>query len=110
MGKLRAAVRNLQEDEIFERTLLRGPDLVEEQQPTSNDIDAILRSMMSAGPVASSRAPTEPAGSPLPIHSPVPSNASLVGAFTLGSTSDTSTTSASKRPSKSRSKGKSKKT
>ena len=108
MHNLRAQVRKLQEDEIFERTLLQGSNIVEEQQPSSGDIDAIMRSMMgSAG--LSSRAPTEPTGSPPPILSPVPSNASLVGGFTIGSTSDTSTTSASKRPNKSRGKGKSKK-
>ncbi|KAH8104655.1 hypothetical protein BXZ70DRAFT_1062196 [Cristinia sonorae] len=107
---LRAEVRKLQEDEIFERRLHQNLQAAEEQQPSSGDIDAIMRSMM--GNIAeSSRAPTEPAGSPLPIVSPVPSNASLVGAFAIGSNSDdTSTTSASKRPSKTRTKGKSKRT
>ncbi|THH30035.1 hypothetical protein EUX98_g4140 [Antrodiella citrinella] len=109
MQNLRKEVRKLQEDEIFERTLLRGSNVSEEQQPSSCDIDDIMRSMM--GPAASSRAPTEPtSGSPLLIVSPVPSNASLVGAFTIGSTSDTSATSVSKRPPKAKSKAKAKRT
>ncbi|TCD70169.1 hypothetical protein EIP91_004639 [Steccherinum ochraceum] len=107
MQNLRAQVKKLQEDEIFERTLYHGFNAPEEQQPTSNDIDAIMRSMMGE-PATSSRVATEPPGSPLPILSPVPSNASAAGAFTIGSNSDTSTTSASKRPTKTRSKGKTK--
>lgn len=105
MRNLRKEVQKLQENEIFERTILRGSHIAEEQQ-SSNDIDAIMRSMM--GTASSSRTPTEPTASSPPILSPVPSNASLVGAFAIGSNSDTSTTSASKRPSKSRSKGKNK--
>jgi hypothetical protein len=46
MQNLRAQVKRLQEDALFEQTVLRGSLIAEEQQPSSKDIDAILRSMM----------------------------------------------------------------
>ena len=48
MHHLRMQVKQLQEDALFEQTALRGSLIADEQQPSSNDIDAILRSMMGA--------------------------------------------------------------
>ena len=40
----------LEENELFEQTLLRGPQIALEQQPGVGDIDALMRSMMVAPP------------------------------------------------------------
>lgn len=45
MLNLRQEVRNLEENNMFEQTVLRGSLVTEERQPTA-DIDAIMRSMM----------------------------------------------------------------
>jgi hypothetical protein len=46
MRNLRQKVHELEEDELFERTLLRGSQAGLEPQPSSGDIDVIMRSMM----------------------------------------------------------------
>lgn len=46
MHNLRIQVERLQDDALFEQTVLRGSLLPEGPQPSSNDIDAILQSMM----------------------------------------------------------------
>jgi len=43
---LRDAVQMLEENELFEKTLLRGSQAALEQQPSTSDIDSLLRSMM----------------------------------------------------------------
>ncbi|KAF8800232.1 hypothetical protein BYT27DRAFT_7200413 [Phlegmacium glaucopus] len=47
MGNLRKAVAQLNEHELFERTLRRGSQAALEIQPSTNDIDTLMRSMMS---------------------------------------------------------------
>ncbi|KAF8912095.1 hypothetical protein CPB84DRAFT_1841794 [Gymnopilus junonius] len=46
MTSLRAEVAQLQENELFEKILLRGSKAALETQPSTNDIDALMRSMM----------------------------------------------------------------
>ncbi|KAG5645984.1 hypothetical protein DXG03_004585 [Asterophora parasitica] len=48
MTSLRLVVRDLEDNELFERTLLKGSQAALEQQPSTNDIDALMRSMMVA--------------------------------------------------------------
>ena len=47
MGNLRQAVAQLEENELFEQTLRRGSQAALQIQPSTNDIDALMRSMMS---------------------------------------------------------------
>lgn len=51
MRSLRYEVQQLEENELFEQTLLRGSQAALEQQPVSHDIDTLMRGMM--GPTAS---------------------------------------------------------
>ncbi|KDR83102.1 hypothetical protein GALMADRAFT_221072 [Galerina marginata CBS 339.88] len=46
MTSLRAEVAQLQENELFEQIILRGSKAALETQPSTNDIDALMRSMM----------------------------------------------------------------
>ena len=46
MGNLRQAVAQLDENELFEQTLRRGSQAGLQVQPSTNDIDTLLRSMM----------------------------------------------------------------
>ena len=46
MTNLRQAVAQLDENEMFEQTLRRGSQAALEIQPSTNDIDALMRSMM----------------------------------------------------------------
>lgn len=46
MANLRSEVKKLEEDEVFERTVFRDSRFTNTEQPSSNDIDAILKSMM----------------------------------------------------------------
>lgn len=46
MTSLRAEVAQLQENELFEQILLRGSKAALETQPSTNDIDVLMRSMM----------------------------------------------------------------
>ena len=48
VDSLRDAVHALEENELFEPTLLRGSQIALEQQPGVADIDALMRSMMVA--------------------------------------------------------------
>ncbi|KAF8895578.1 hypothetical protein BD779DRAFT_1500321 [Infundibulicybe gibba] len=50
MRSLRLQVQQLEDDELFEQTLLRGSQASLEPQPSSNDIDVLMRSMMTAPP------------------------------------------------------------
>ncbi|KAG6848666.1 hypothetical protein H0H93_015037 [Arthromyces matolae] len=45
-SRLSAAVRDLEDNEIFEETLLRGSQAAQEILPTTDDIDVLMRSMM----------------------------------------------------------------
>lgn len=47
MGNLRQAVAQLEENELFEQTLRRGSQAALQIQPSTNDIDTLMRSMMS---------------------------------------------------------------
>lgn len=49
---LRREVQELEDNELFEQTLLRGSQATLEQQPGTSDIDALMRSMMVAPSVA----------------------------------------------------------
>ena len=68
MQSLRERVKRLQEDHLFEQTLLRGSVVADARQPMSDDIDDILQTLMgtSAGPVAST--PINIGHIPLPAH------------------------------------------
>ena len=46
MTSLRNEVAKLQDDELFDEILRRGSKAALETQPTTNDIDALMRSMM----------------------------------------------------------------
>lgn len=46
MVNLRQAVAQLDENELFEQTLRRGSQAALQIQPSTNDIDALMRSMM----------------------------------------------------------------
>lgn len=53
MNKLRAAVKQLEEDELFEQTAVTGADIVlDDPTPSTDDIDTIMQSLMglSASP------------------------------------------------------------
>ena len=43
---MRSKIRQLEENELFERMLLRGSQAGLERQPTTTDIDVLMRSMM----------------------------------------------------------------
>ncbi|KAF9464111.1 hypothetical protein BDZ94DRAFT_1308132 [Collybia nuda] len=45
---LRREVQELEDNELFEQALLRGSQVALEQQPSTGDIDALMRSMMVA--------------------------------------------------------------
>ena len=47
MGNLRQAVAQIEENELFEQTLRRGSQAALQIQPSTNDIDTLMRSMMS---------------------------------------------------------------
>ena len=47
MVNLRREVSKLQEDELFDQILLRGSRAALQPQPTTSDIDTILKSMMA---------------------------------------------------------------
>lgn len=56
MHNLRAQVAKLEDDELFERTMLRGTLITEQQLPSSNNIDLIMQSIM--GPPLTSQSTT----------------------------------------------------
>jgi hypothetical protein len=49
LKNLRAQIQELEEDEIFEQTLLRGSQIGQETRPSTNDIDVLMKSMMTTG-------------------------------------------------------------
>ncbi|GLB38632.1 hypothetical protein LshimejAT787_0504970 [Lyophyllum shimeji] len=58
MVNLHGVVQNLEENELFEQTLLRGSQAALEPQPSTTDIDALMRSMMVT-PKPSTSGPAE---------------------------------------------------
>jgi len=44
---LRTEIRKLEEDELFEQTILRGSQVGLETRPSTNDIDVLMKSMMN---------------------------------------------------------------
>lgn len=85
MKRLRDRVKQLEDDELFEQMLLRGTQ-VGLEQPSSDDIDGIMRSLMStsvAPPSTNSLIPTTPWSPTLP---PI-----------AGSTGDSTTATTGKR-------------
>ncbi|PSR70554.1 hypothetical protein PHLCEN_2v13593 [Hermanssonia centrifuga] len=97
MDNLRREVRLLQENDLFEQTVLRGSLVTDEQQPSS-DIDAIMRSMM--GPPTSLKDPFLP-----PSPSTARSNTLVFQDFALHPVSATSSATATGTP-RTKSKGK----
>ncbi|KAF7796291.1 hypothetical protein EIP86_007468 [Pleurotus ostreatoroseus] len=98
MQHLRQQVRDLEENNIFEQTVLRGSFVTEERQPTA-DIDAIMRSMM--GPETSISLPVnnEPF-SPKPSFPPpsiAQSSAAILQDFFVEPTSPIASTPAVSR-------------
>lgn len=71
MNNLRREVHLLEENNMFEQTILRGSQITEELQPTS-DIDAIMRSLM--GPPESPSPFPAPGGTFAPKPSFAPPN------------------------------------
>lgn len=53
LASLRAQIRNLEENELVDRTLLRGSCAALEELPSSNDIDVLMKSMMVVSSVSS---------------------------------------------------------
>lgn len=49
MKNLRVKIQELEEDELFEQTLLRGSQIGQETRPSTNDIDVLMKSMMTTG-------------------------------------------------------------
>ncbi len=61
MVSLRAAVKQLEEEELFEQTAVKPADVVlDDPTPSTEDIDSILQSLM--GLSASSKADEDPTG------------------------------------------------
>ena len=63
MKRLRDRVKQLEDDELFEQMFLRGTQ-VGLEQPSSDDVDGIMRSLMSTSVEAPS--PTSPLASATP--------------------------------------------
>ncbi|PCH40292.1 hypothetical protein WOLCODRAFT_143017 [Wolfiporia cocos MD-104 SS10] len=59
MRHLRERVKQLEEDELFEQTMLRGTQIGQEQLPTSDDVDVIMKSLMEMGPSLSKTTATQ---------------------------------------------------
>lgn len=55
LHNLRCHIQKLEESEIFERTLLRGSQAALEPQPTTTDIDLLMKGMMGPAMVLDSR-------------------------------------------------------
>ena len=61
MNNLRAAVKKLEEDELFEQTAVRGAELaMEDPPPSSSDVDAIMQSLMGLATPSSAGEDTAP--------------------------------------------------
>jgi len=120
MQNLRNQVKKLRDDEIFQQTMQRASQMnySETPQPSSNDIDTILQSMMGYHPSPhlhqTSTSPT-PTGiatlsnpmSPVSPGGSIGSNGLLFGAITSegDSESQSSTTTTGRRPGRSKGKG-----
>ncbi|CAL1712929.1 unnamed protein product [Somion occarium] len=107
MENLRNAVRKLQEDELYEQIMLRGTQVTNVQQPSSNNIDVIMQSIM--GPPTTSTSPVlfPPPTSPFPqspsfAASPAHSHASFFGTGNAGSDVGSPTSSTTKRTTRAR--------
>ena len=60
MNNLRAAVKKLEEDELFEQTAVKGADIaLEDPPPSSDDVDAIMQSLMGLPPPSSDATPAQ---------------------------------------------------
>lgn len=84
MENLRNAVKKLQEEELYEQIMLRGTQITDVQQPSSNNIDTIMQSIMGPPP-GSTMTTFPPPPSPFPSSpafatSPAHSHASFFGA------------------------------
>jgi hypothetical protein len=55
LHNLRLHIQKLEENEIFERTLLRGSQAALEPQPTTTDIDLLMKGMMGPAMALDSR-------------------------------------------------------
>ena len=59
MSNLRAAVKKLEEDELFEQTAVKGADAVlDDPNATSDDVDTIMQSLMGLSASSNSDAAT----------------------------------------------------
>lgn len=72
LKSLRREIALLEENDSFERTLLRGSKAGLTEQPSSGDIDVIMRSMMNIGPAATSSHTATPTSSSTPVYTNVP--------------------------------------
>ena len=76
MDNLRNAVKKLQEEELYEQIMLRGTQITDVQQPSSNNIDAIMQSIMGPGSTPPPPSPIIP--NPPFVPSPAHSHANLL--------------------------------
>ena len=60
MANLRRQVQLLEENYLFEQTIIRGSLVTEQQTPPSNDIDSIMRSMMNLSSNPANDPPVNP--------------------------------------------------
>lgn len=69
MSNLRAAVKKLEEDELFEQTAVKGADVVlDDPNATSDDVDTIMQSLMGLSASSKSNAATANAAAHASAH------------------------------------------
>lgn len=69
MSNLRAAVKRLEEDELFEQTAVKGADVVlDDPNATSDDIDTIMQSLMGLSASSGSNGATANATAHPSVH------------------------------------------
>lgn len=90
MRDLRKRVAQLEEDELVEQTMLRGTQIGEEQLPSSNDINAILQSLMGSGSGSRQSTPAQPTIQP-DLTYPWGANFGQAAHTELGGTDSTAT-------------------
>ena len=78
MDNLRNAVKKLQEEELYEQIMLRGTQITDVQQPSSNNIDAIMQSIMGPPPGSTPPPPSPIIPNPPFVPSPAHSHANLL--------------------------------
>ncbi|KAL6302006.1 hypothetical protein BKA93DRAFT_737738 [Sparassis latifolia] len=103
MINLREQVRLLEDESLFEQTVLRGSKVGLEQQPSTNDIDEIMHSLMSPSTSIGSAAIIQRAGSSgtaLSIGNARTRSQDTAG----GNGTDSSGTTVDKRPTKGKGK------